>query len=89
MQRYGDVMANINKTFFDQQLSLTATIGASIEDLKYRATLLGGDLTSVANLFTLSNMTATRPVRRRPTTIRPSRYSPPFSWASATWSSSI
>lgn len=60
MQRYGDVMANINKTFFDQQLSLTATIGASIEDLKYRATLLGGDLTSVANLFTLSNMTANK-----------------------------
>ena len=60
MQRYGDVMVNINKSFLDQQLSLTATIGASIEDMKYRATLLGGDLTSVANLFTLSNMTANK-----------------------------
>ncbi len=56
MQRYGDVMLNINKTFFDNALSLTAAAGASIEDLKYRATIEGGDLAS-ANLFTLNNMT--------------------------------
>ncbi len=60
MQRYGDVMVNVNKSFLDEQLSLTATVGASIEDLKYRASLIGGDLTSVANLFTLSNMIANK-----------------------------
>lgn len=55
MQRYGDAMLNVNKSFFDSQLSLTAVVGASIEDMKYRATLEGGDLSS-ANLFTHSNM---------------------------------
>ncbi len=59
-QIYGDVMANVNKSFFDDKLSLTATLGASIEDMKYRASLVGGDLTGVANLFTYANMDANK-----------------------------
>lgn len=64
MQRYGDVMLNLNKSFFDHQLSLTATVGASIEDMKYRATLEGGDLNSVPNLFTHSNMSPNKSYSR-------------------------
>lgn len=60
VQKYGDVMLNVNKSFFDNRLSLSATLGASIEDMKYRATLIGGDLASVPNLFTFSNMTPDR-----------------------------
>ncbi len=57
VQKYGDLLVNINKSFCDNAFSLSATVGASIEDMKYRATLLGGDLASVPNLFTLANMT--------------------------------
>jgi len=64
MQRYGDVMLNLNKSFFDNRLSLTATVGASIEDMKYRATLEGGDLNSVPNLFTHSNMSPNKSYSR-------------------------
>lgn len=60
VQKYGDVMLNLNKSFFDNRFSLTATLGASIEDMKYRATLIGGDLAAVPNLFTFANMTADR-----------------------------
>lgn len=60
VQKYGDVLLNINKSFFDEALSLTATLGASIEDMKYRATLIGGDLAKVPNLFTFANMTASK-----------------------------
>lgn len=60
MQRYGDVMLNVNKVFCDNLMSLTAALGASIEDMKYRATLIGGDLATVPNLFTFANMTADR-----------------------------
>lgn len=58
MQRYGDAMLNINKSFWDNTLSLTAALGASIEDMKYRATLVGGDLGATPNLFTFANMVA-------------------------------
>ena len=60
MQRYADVLANIHKTFADDKISLNVTLGASIEDYKHRATLLGGDLTGVPNLFTLANMTTNK-----------------------------
>ena len=60
MQRYADVLANIHKTFADDKVSLNITVGASIEDYKHRATLLGGDLTGVPNLFTLANMTTNK-----------------------------
>ena len=60
MQRYADVLANIHKTFADDKISLNVMLGASIEDYKHRATLLGGDLTGVPNLFTLANMTTNK-----------------------------
>ena len=60
MQRYADVLVNIHKTFADDKISLNVTLGASIEDYKHRATLLGGDLTGVPNLFTLANMTTNK-----------------------------
>ena len=31
---YADVMASINKNFFDDKLSLNATVGASINDIQ-------------------------------------------------------
>ena len=60
VQKYGDVMLNFHKSFFEEQISATVMIGASIEDMKYRATLIGGDLASVPNAFTFANMTADR-----------------------------
>lgn len=55
-QNYGDIMLNIDKYFLDDKLSLTAVIGASVQDLKYRSSLIGGDLLGVPNLFTFANM---------------------------------
>lgn len=54
------MLANVHKTFADGAFSLNATLGASIEDYKHRAILLGGDLTGVPNLFTLANMTTNK-----------------------------
>lgn len=59
-QRYADVLANFHKTFADGAFSLNATLGASIEDYKHRAILLGGDPDGRANLFTLANMTTNK-----------------------------
>lgn len=56
-QLYGDVMLNIDKYFGD--FSLTATLGASIQDVNYNYYSTGGDLNSVANSFTLNNLNKT------------------------------
>ena len=53
-QLYGDVMLNIDRYFGD--FSLTATLGASIQDVNYQYYSVGGDLNSVANSFTLKNL---------------------------------
>lgn len=53
-QLYADVMLNVDKYFGD--FSLTATLGASIKDVKYRYSRVGRDLQSVANLFSLNNL---------------------------------
>lgn len=53
-QIYGDVMLNIDKYFGD--FSLTATLGTSIQDVDYGYYSVGGDLNSVANGFTLRNL---------------------------------
>lgn len=53
-QVYGDLMLNIDKYFGD--FSLTATLGASIQDVNYKYYSVGGDLNSVANSFTLKNL---------------------------------
>jgi TonB-linked SusC/RagA family outer membrane protein len=53
-QLYGDVMLNIDKYFGD--FSLTSTIGASFQDVNYKYYSLGGNLNSVANLFSFDNL---------------------------------
>ncbi len=53
-QLYGDVMLNIDKYFGD--FSVAATLGASIQDLDNQFYSVGGDLNSVANLFSLRNL---------------------------------
>ena len=53
-QIYGDVMVNIDKYFGD--FSLTAAAGASIQDIDYKYYSVGGDLNSVANKFSFSNL---------------------------------
>jgi len=53
-QLYGDAMLNIDKYF--GAFSLTATIGASIQDVNYKYFSVGGDLNSVANKFSFDNL---------------------------------
>jgi len=53
-QIYGDMMLSIDKYFGD--ISLTANAGASIKDVVYGLSGVGGDLNSVANSFTLLNL---------------------------------
>lgn len=55
-QTYADVLANVHKTFGDNLVQLNATLGASIEDYRYRSNLIAGDLLGVPNLFTFANM---------------------------------
>jgi TonB-linked SusC/RagA family outer membrane protein len=57
-QRYGDIMANINKYFLDQQFNITANVGASIEDFSHSEDRYGGNLAGVPNLFTYQNVDA-------------------------------
>lgn len=54
-QIYAEALLNINKYFCDN-LSLTATLGASLEDVDYDQHMYGGMLSSVANLFTFGNV---------------------------------
>ncbi|MCD8313399.1 MAG: SusC/RagA family TonB-linked outer membrane protein [Bacteroidales bacterium] len=56
-QIYAEALLNINKNFLeDQSLSLTATLGTSLEDVLYSQDMYGGKLASVANLFTYGNV---------------------------------
>ena len=55
-QIYAEALLNINKYFCDDKLSLTATLGTSIEDVNYAQDMYGGKLASVANLYTYSNV---------------------------------
>ena len=54
-QIYADVLANVNKTFKDKY-SVTANVGASVEDVVYNQYLYGGKLLGVANLYTYANV---------------------------------
>lgn len=54
-QIYAEALLNINK-YFNYDLSLTATVGASLEDVTYDQDMYGGKLASVANLYTYSNV---------------------------------
>ncbi len=56
-QTYADILAYVNKYFADNTVNLTATVGASIEDVQFGDDSFGGKLASVSNLFTYSNVT--------------------------------
>jgi len=61
-QIYGEGLVSINRSF-NKDYSLTANIGAAIEDIVYDQYLYGGKLQGVANLYTYSNViTATSDV---------------------------
>ncbi|MBR1510728.1 MAG: SusC/RagA family TonB-linked outer membrane protein [Bacteroidales bacterium] len=53
-QIYADVMLNLDKRFGD--FTLVGAAGASFQDVNYRYFSFGGNLNSVANLFTTRNM---------------------------------
>ncbi len=55
-QVYAEALLNINKYFCENKLSLTAVLGTSIEDVKYSQDMYGGNLSSVANLYTYGNV---------------------------------
>lgn len=58
-QIYAEVIANVNKYFLDNTISLVATVGANMEDVQYGQNYFGGSLASVANLFTDANIEQT------------------------------
>lgn len=53
-QLYADVLLNGNKQIND--FSFTGNLGVSIQDTRYENSSLGGNLQSVPNLFTFSNL---------------------------------
>lgn len=53
-QLYGDVMLSVNKYIND--FSVTATVGASIKDVVYHYSTLGGNLAGVPNMFNYTNL---------------------------------
>ena len=55
-QKFGEVIASINKYFGDNIVSLTATVGANIEDVQYETDYIGGNLAAVPNVFTFGNI---------------------------------
>jgi TonB-linked SusC/RagA family outer membrane protein len=58
-QIYTDVLLNINRTF-RRDYTLTANVGASLLDAKYNLDGYGGNLLSVPNLFSFSNVNTTQ-----------------------------
>lgn len=55
-QIYGDILANLDKRFYQDKISLTATLGTSIMDSKYSSAGFEGHLLTVPNLFTVHNI---------------------------------
>lgn len=53
-QTYADIIANLNKTFGD--FDLTANVGASISDLQYNVSDYHGHLKQIPNFFSVSNI---------------------------------
>lgn len=53
-QIYADIMAKYDRSF--DFLNLSAVVGASIEDTRYRMSSVGGSLLSTPNKFTLNNI---------------------------------
>lgn len=58
-QKFGEIIASINKYFGDNVVNLTATVGANIEDIQYGRDYVGGNLNPIANLFTYGNIDRT------------------------------
>ncbi|MBD5255819.1 MAG: SusC/RagA family TonB-linked outer membrane protein [Barnesiella sp.] len=55
-QVYGELLASINKYFNDHTWDLTANVGANFENTDYQSDWFGGNLATVANKFTFSNV---------------------------------
>lgn len=58
-QKFGEVLANVNKYFGDNIVSLTATVGANVDYMKVKDDFIGGNLQTVANMFTFDNINRT------------------------------
>lgn len=61
---YGDVMLNIAKSFYDNQLSLSANIGSSINDQREEQIGHGGNLDGIYNFFAIHNIDTSAKYRR-------------------------
>ena len=61
-QTYGDVIANINKRFFEDKLSLVANVGTSLSDLKWNQLGNRGpiDENLIPNVFTVTQINRAR-----------------------------
>ena len=53
---YADVLASINKNFWDDKISLNANIGASINDMQEDAMYVKGGLAQITNKFHIGNI---------------------------------
>ena len=53
-QTYADVIANVNKKFSD--FSLTANVGASLQNSQTQGSNISGNLKNIANVFAISNI---------------------------------
>lgn len=61
-QTYGDIIANINKRFFEDKLSFVANVGASLSDLKWNQLGNRGpiDENLIPNVFTVTQINRAR-----------------------------
>ena len=57
---YADVMASMNKTFFNDRLNVNAQLGASINDMLEESDHFEGDLYQVPNFFAYGNISPTK-----------------------------
>lgn len=55
-QKFGEIIASVNKYFGDNIVNITATAGANVEDVRYNEDYVGGNLSMVPNSFTFANI---------------------------------
>ena len=60
-QIFAEALVNINKYFLDNQLSLTAMLGANMEYTNFSDQSIEGGFSSVANVFSLANIDKNNP----------------------------
>lgn len=53
---YADVMASINKSFFNDHLNISAQLGTSVNDMLEESDHYEGDLASLPNFFSVGNI---------------------------------